>query len=277
MDHAEIADWDDAYANGAHIPDSDAYPPRWRAEAAAFRHAMHDAGRARLAVAYGGGERQALDLFLPDQKTPRGLAVFVHGGYWRRFHREDWSHLAAGPVAHGWAVAMPSYTLAPDARIAEIGAEVGAAVAIAAGDLIGPIVLAGHSAGGQLVTRLACESGPLPPPVAARLAHVLSISGVHDLRPLMRTAMNADLRLGPAEAAAESPALLAPRAGTRLTAWVGGAERPEFIRQSALLANVWLGLGAATLSVVEPMKHHFDVIDSLASPHGALARALIDI
>jgi acetyl esterase/lipase len=52
--------------------------------------------------------------------------VFVHGGYWLRFGRGDWSHLAAGPVARGWAVALPSYTLAPAARIAAITAEIGA-------------------------------------------------------------------------------------------------------------------------------------------------------
>ena len=46
------------------------------------------------------------------------LVVFVHGGYWLRFHRDIWSHFAQGLTARGWAVAMPSYTLAPEARIA---------------------------------------------------------------------------------------------------------------------------------------------------------------
>ena len=43
--------------------------------------------------------------------------MFVHGGYWLRFDRDMWSHLAAGAVARGWACAIPSYTLAPEARI----------------------------------------------------------------------------------------------------------------------------------------------------------------
>lgn len=274
MDWTEISDWDDAYANRDHIPGADAYPPRWETAAAAFRDALGD--RAQPGLAYGPGERQALDLFMPEG-APRGLAVFVHGGYWRRFDRRLWSHLAAGPVARGWAVAMPSYTLAPAARIGTITREVAAAITLAAGRVAGPIVLAGHSAGGHLVTRMACEDSLLGAATARRVAHVLSISGVHDLRPLMRTAMNADLGIDAAEAAAESPALLAPRPGTRLIAWVGGAELPEFLRQSALLANVWAGLGAATASVVETGKHHFDIIDSLAAPDGALARALTDI
>ena len=64
--------------------------------------------------------------------TPAGLVVFVHGGYWRAFDRGDWSHLAAGPLARGWAVAMPGYVLAPEARIAAITAMIREAVAAAA-------------------------------------------------------------------------------------------------------------------------------------------------
>ena len=273
MDWSEIADWDDAYANAPHIPDSAGYPLRWQEDAAIFRAALSEAGRARLGLRYGGGTRQALDLFRPEGE-PRGLVVFVHGGFWRAFGREDWSHLAAGPVARGWAVAVPSYTLAPEARISAITREIARALSLAATEVGGPIRLIGHSAGGHLVTRMVCR-GTVPPELGDRITHVLSLSGLHDFRPLMRTALNGDLRLDGAEATAESTALLTPRPGTRLTVWVGADERPEFLRQSALLANVWLGLGAATRLVVEDGRHHFDVIDSLVAPQGALTEALI--
>ena len=58
-------------------------------------------------------------------------------------------------------------------------------------------------------------------------------------------------------------------------AWVGQAERSEFVRQSALIANVWRGLGAETDLVVEPDRHHFDVIDGLADPGSPLTEALL--
>jgi hypothetical protein len=119
-----------------------------------------------------------------------------------------------------------------------------------------------------------CEGAPLAAGVAARVARVVSVSGVHDLRPLLRTAMNAVLRLDAAEAAAESPALLTPREGLRLTAWVGGAELPEFRRQTALIANVWTGLGADAEAVEANGRHHFDVIDDLADPASALVARL---
>lgn len=267
-----ITDWDDAYANRDHIPGADAFIPRWQAAAAAFRAAFGP--RADRDIAYGPAPRQRLDLFHPEG-SPVGLAVFVHGGYWRAFDKSYWSHLAGGALARGWAVAMPSYTLAPEARISAITAEVATAVAAAAERVAGPVRLAGHSAGGHLVCRMVCADSPLPESVAARVTHVLSISGVHDLRPLLRTATNDDLRLDLAEARAESPALLEPRGGTRLTAWAGGAERPEFRRQNALIANVWIGLGADTRVVEDPGRHHFDVIEPLAEADSPLTAAFI--
>ena len=267
-------DWDDAYNNRGHIAEADSYPPRWGRQAAALRERMAAAGRARLDIAYGTAARERLDLFLP-QGVAQGLVVFVHGGYWRAFGKSDWSHLADGALAHGWAVAMPGYTLCPRIRISGITRQIGAAIAAAAGEVGGPIRLAGHSAGGHLVTRMLCQDAPLPEAVAARIVSVLSISGVHDLRPLIRTALNEDLGLDRAEAAAESPALLGPRPGVPVTCWAGSAERPEFRRQNALLANIWTGCGVAARAVEEPGRHHFNVIDGLCEPDSPLTEALL--
>lgn len=270
----KITDWDDAYANADHVPGADRYIERWPQDAAAYREGLLTAGRARLDLPYGAAARQAWDLLLPEGDA-QGLVVFVHGGYWRRFDKSCWSHFAAGPLARGWAVAIPGYTLAPEVTIARIVAEVTQAVAAAAAQVPGPIRLAGHSAGGHLVSRLVCRDSALPAEVLARVGHVLSISGVHDLRPLLRTAMNGDFRLDPASAAAESPALLEPVEGARVTAWVGGAERPEFIRQTTLLANIWTGLGADMAEVIEPDRHHFDVIDGLLRPDSQMVETLL--
>ena len=267
-------DWDDAYDNRGHIADAEDFPPRWGRRAAAFRKRMAAAGRARLDIAHGATARERFDLFLP-QGMALGLVVFVHGGYWRAFGKADWSHLAQGPLERGWAVAMPGYTLCPQIRISGITRQIGAAIAAAACELGGPIRLAGHSAGGHLVTRMLCEDAPLADAVAARIVSVLSISGVHDLRPLIRTAMNEDLKLDRAEAAAESPALLAPRPGVPVTCWAGSAERPEFRRQNALLANIWTGCGVATRAVEEPDRHHFNIIDGLTEPDSPLTAALL--
>ncbi len=64
--------------------------------------------------------------------TPKGLVVFIHGGYWLRYDHTFFSHLAHGAVESGFAVAMPTYTLCPEIRVAGIVAEIGAAIDCAA-------------------------------------------------------------------------------------------------------------------------------------------------
>lgn len=264
-----IVDWDDAYANAPHIPGGEGYPARWTAEAAAFRAKVPP-----RVLRYGPHPRQVIDLFLPEG-VPAGLLVHVHGGYWRAFAPDVWSHFAAGPLARGWAVAMPGYVLAPEARIGAITAMVADAVVAAAAVVSGPVRLSGHSAGGHLVARMVCTDSRLPEAVLARIDRVVPISGLADLRPLLRTGMNADLHLDAEEARAESPALLDVRGPAAVHAWVGADERPEFVRQSALLANVWTGLGVATALTVETGRHHFDVIDGLRAPGSALVEAIL--
>jgi acetyl esterase/lipase len=273
--NAMIKDWDDAYANGAHIEAAQDYPAQWAEEAASFRREMEEQQRLDLDIPYGSSERQRFDLFHP-QAGARGLVVFVHGGYWRAFDKSSWSWLATGPLRRGWAVAMPSYDLAPTVSIDRITRQIGDAIVHTASLVDGPIRLAGHSAGGHLVARMMCTDSPLQTDVRRRIDRVVSISGLHDLRPLLKTAMNDDLRMTEALAVAESPALLQPIANVELVCWVGADERPEFIRQSELLANVWTGFGIETTARQAPGQHHFNVIDGLADPLSPLGCALLD-
>ena len=170
---------------------------------------------------------------------------------------------------------MPSYTLAPDARISQITGQIGAAITRAAGLVDGPIRLVGHSAGGHLVTRMICEGGPLAVPVAGRIERVISISGVHDLRPLRLNAMNDTLQIDGAEAEVESPVLLDPLPGKSVTCWTGALERPEFLRQTQILVEAWQGKTDISPAVYDPGRHHFDVLDGLKDPDHPLTEALL--
>ena len=268
-----LDDPDDAYANAPHIPGADGFVARWPRAAAAFRESLRAAGRAREGLAHGEHARERLDAFAPEGPA-RGVAVIVHGGYWMRFGRQDFSHLAAGAVARGWLVAVPGYPLCPEASVASIEASVCRAVELAATLADGPVRLAGHSAGGQLVARLLCTDSALDPAVGARADAALSISGVHDLVPLLATGLNRTLGLDRAGAERASPARAAPRPGTRALAWVGADERPEFLRQSALLGAAWGQVPGVEVGVhVESGRHHFDVIEDLERADSALLDA----
>lgn len=260
---------DDAYNNRGYIPGGDDYPDRWAEEARQFREMEAAVGRARLNTAYGPHEREKFDLFHPVGRA-EGLVVFIHGGYWRLFDRSYWSHFARGCTARGWAVAMPSYPLAPEVQIDAITRSAQAAVVAASGMVPGPIALTGHSAGGHLVARMACADVALPPQVAARIRSIVPISPVSDLRPLIQTTMNADFRLTEAMAQDESPALQAKTLDVPVSVWVGAEERPAFVDQARWLAEAW----GDALTIV-PGRHHFDVIDALEDAESELVGAIV--
>jgi arylformamidase len=248
------------YTNGAFIPDGDRYPARWQAASTVFRATANG----DLGLRYGPLARQTFDLFRPKGATT-GLLVYIHGGYWKAFGPADWSHLAAGALAQGWACAVMGYTLAPDARIAQMTAEVARGIAAAAALVPGPVVVTGHSAGGHLAARMGCADVRL----AANVVRVVPISPVAELEPLMDTAMNEVLLIDPEEAVTESPARLDLRAGVQAHVWVGGQERPAFLWQARTLSEAW-----DCPWTVAAGRHHFDVVDDLMVADSRLMQVL---
>jgi acetyl esterase/lipase len=208
----------------------------------------------------------AFDLMHP-QGGAEGTMIFVHGGYWLRSDRSDWSQFGAGALGRGWAVAMPSYDLCPDVRIAGITQQIAQAVMAVAGMTEGPLSLAGHSAGGHLVARMLAP-GMLPQAVRARLVHVVPISPLSDLEPLLRTAMNDAFGMDAAMAQAESPRRQPPP-DRPVTVWVGADERPALLDQARWLAQAW-----GCDHVVTEAEHHFNVIDALCDPASDLIARL---
>ncbi|MBX2826192.1 MAG: alpha/beta hydrolase [Gammaproteobacteria bacterium] len=271
---APITDWDDAYANGAHVPGSENYPAEWSTKASEFRAEMLAVGHAQIDLSYGKQERAVYDQFEPAE-PPKGIVVFVHGGYWMKLDKSYWSHLAAGAIRRGQRVIIPSYTLCPQHTIQAITQQIAQLITAVGHDNDLPLRLAGHSAGGHLIARMLCADGVLAPALQKRVENAISISGVHDLRPLQLTRMNMTLGLTQSMAEKESPVLLRPAQNTRLTCWVGADERPEFIRQAELLASMWFGLGVESRCHIEPDRHHFDVIEDLTEPDSDLVETLL--
>jgi acetyl esterase/lipase len=65
---------------------------------------------ADLRVAYGGDGNQFVDLRLPRRNGPCGLAICIHGGYWRaRYDLGYMGHLCSALTARGIATANLEY------------------------------------------------------------------------------------------------------------------------------------------------------------------------
>jgi acetyl esterase/lipase len=262
------AERDAAYNNNAAVVDSPALIERRNAASAAFRKA-HPAG---LDVPYGAAPRQRFDLF-PASSPAAPCLVFIHGGYWQRNTREDFACFAEGIMAHGWSAALPSYTLAPDATLAQIVDEIGAALdwLAATGPQhrlgAGPIVASGWSAGGHL-TAMALGH--------RRVGAGIAISGIFELAPLRDTYLNEKLRLTDSEIATLSPLRL-PAAMKPLAISYGTAELPALVEDSR-------GFHAhrSTADAPGPLipiagADHFTILEELRRPDGKLVRAVVEL
>ncbi|HSV20725.1 MAG TPA: alpha/beta hydrolase [Casimicrobiaceae bacterium] len=275
------AEWcERGYNNRAAVPEFQRWFDHW----AALSRDVVARHRPRVDVRYGRGARETLDLFLPAGR-PRGTLVFIHGGYWRSLDKADHAFVAPPFVAQGIAVANLNYELCPSVSIADIVAQAQRAIAFLQreGSRLGlpsaPLVVAGHSAGGHLAAMLLATPSDAFGTPAHPVRGGVSLSGVHDLEPLLLTSYNADLRLDAAQARAMSPVHLQPQCDAPLLLAVGTGETSEFLRQTDLLWDAWPAARPRGMEgpLRVPGRHHFDVVVDYADPASALTRATLDL
>jgi acetyl esterase/lipase len=262
------AERDAAYDNNAAVKNSAVLIAERNEASSAIRASR----KSSLDIPYGDRERTKIDLYPAADRTAPCL-VFLHGGYWQRNSREVFAMLVEGVAAHGWSVAIPGYSLAPDASLTEIVAEISQALDWLAENgesygITGPVVLSGWSAGAQLVA-MALDH----PRVTAGLA----ISGVYDLAPIRDTGLNNALKLTDQEIAKLSPLRL-PVLHKRLDIAYGTAELPALIFDSIQLHELRAAANAPGRIFPIEGADHFSILGELRRPDGALvdvARKLI--
>ena len=253
-----------AYDNNGAVKNSAELIAARNAAAKAYR-TSHPKG---LDVPYGTAPRQKWDLFPAADKAAPCL-VFLHGGYWQRNGREDFAHLAEGIRTHGWAAALPSHTLAPDATLTAIVAEIHAALDWLAdkgpshGIGGGRIVVSGWSAGAHLTAMTLSHRA-----VSAGLA----ISGVYELGPIRDTALNEKIRLSDEELATLSPLRL-PVVMKPMTIAYGSRELPALVNDARRLHGKRADAHAPGALIPVPGADHFTILQDLQKPDGILTRA----
>jgi arylformamidase len=227
-----------------------------------------------LDLRYGPRERNRIDFLKAREKGP--TLVFIHGGYWQTRAKETFALFAGGPMAHGINVALIGYTLAPDATLDEIVAEIHAGVDFLAERLPGlggdasRIVVSGWSAGGHL-TSMALSH----PQVKAGMA----ISGIYDLEPIRHSYLNAKLGLDEAMSRRNSPVMQAGGAMKPLSLVAGSAELPLLRKQTADFAGHRARFGLPVTYEEIPGADHFTIMNEMVSPAGritTLIRQLVE-
>lgn len=256
------------YNNRARVPESGELIAGWARDAKAFR----EQNGAPRVLTYGAGERNRIDYFAAADKGP--IVVFIHGGYWQALDASFFSHLSRGLATHGISVAMPSYDLCPQVSVADIVAQMRAAVRELA-KLGRPLVISGHSAGGHLAACMLATDwtalDPALPKETVRAAY--AISGLFDLPPLVPTSINKALQLDEASARAVSPLFGPVPSHGSLDAVVGDAESNEYFRQSRSIVEAW-GKAIPTRYDTVPGANHFTAIAPLTDPESDMTLRL---
>ena len=276
-----MIDPNEHYFTGLGVPDVDAVIEAYHKDAAAFRERhVHKS----LDVAYGPRTRNDVDIFWPsdaaaDRHSEVPIVVFIHGGYWRRFDRRTFSHLAEGLVRKGVAVAMPSYTLAPEVGVGEIITEMRSCMRFLNQTFGRKLTAIGHSAGGHLAACMfATDWAKVDPTLPADLVPSgFAISGIFDLEPLLGAEANETLGLDRETARAVSPLRDLPPALRRFDAWVGRREAPGFHEQSRDLVRRWGMTGALCEHHVVPNANHFNVVDPLRNPRSRMVKHILHL
>ena len=263
MDRATL---DRAYNNSAAVPESGATFKAWlvRSEKVRADHPEH------LNLVYGPRPRDRIDYFSAGRGTP--VLVFIHGGFWQMRSKDDFAFLAESFLNSGVSVAMVGYPLGPEATMDEIVADAHAAIRYLSSELpkLGGdperVVVSGWSSGGHLATMVLDE--PL-------LRGGVSISGIYELEPLLKSYVNDKLHMDQAMAQRNSPILQLPRSSKQLDLFAGSAELPEMRRQTADYASARRAAGLPMQYAEIPDANHYTVLHGMMNGEGAIHRSIM--
>ena len=239
-----------------------------------------------LDIRYGEGEKQKLDVFRCADSTAPTL-VYVHGGYWQRGDKSIYSFIAPPFVAAGFNVVVVGYDLCPTVSITRISEEIREAMAFIwrnareLGINADRITVMGHSAGGHITQMMMATDWPsfgkdLP---ADLVKSGIPVSPLSYLEPVRLTeALNAGIRMDPAEAEAESPMTNHPPiTNAPQLVVVGSAETDEFHRQARMYAEKY---GTADRKIglyFVPDVDHFDELNVLVDPASPFFKLTCDM
>lgn len=264
MDRAAL---DLAYNNVRAEPEYQAIMGRFKEQSeVVYRNA-----EVRRDLRYGNRSRQRFD-WLSCGKQAAPTFVFIHGGYWQNYAKEDLAFVARGPLERGFNVVMAEYTLAPEASMTEIVDEIGALLDLLQWDTSEagfgdrPVCVCGHSAGGHL----AALHRDHP-----RVAMTVCVSGLYDLEPISLCWLDDKLNLTEEEVSRLSPLHRIARGAPTIVS-VGMTELPELIGQSQRYATACEASGENVIFLPLPEQRHFTILTDLANPNGLHMAAIVD-
>jgi len=268
----------DPFRTRDHVAEFDDVVDAFRESSNATRRNL----RSEIDVPYGTGPAEKLDIFYPPATSipkPAGLPVhmFIHGGYWRMFSKDDFSYIADTVTAAGAIAVILDYALMPKHRMALLIDQVRRAAGWVAkeirrrgGDPFS-LSVSGHSAGAHLATWLVDQRDPHPD---YRVSSCLLLGGIYDLEPLQRSFLQLDLALSDSEVAQWTPLAVSHRKDCTYSIHVGEDETAPFHDQAARFDRSLIAGGCASALAVIPATNHMTSALALGNPFSAIGKSL---
>lgn len=198
-------------------------------------------GHSHSVERYGDHPRQTFELFKVEQgKRAKGLAVFIHGGFWRAMDRQQSRFVAKPFLDNGYDCVIAEYRLMPEFVLGDLVDDTAAMLHKLADlkeqyCLSDTLIVSGHSAGAHLAafglkqaTRTGFKTGN---------CSLLLFSGVFDIYPVSITSLGDKLQMSDEDIARWSVYEGDADNGIEPLFLVGADETDDFKRQSIIGAQ----------------------------------------
>ncbi|MBY5393526.1 alpha/beta hydrolase [Rhizobium leguminosarum] len=255
-----------------HVADFDAIVGDIRARSLATRRTV----AMEANIAYGDRPGETLDIFLPNRAgSNMPIHMFIHGGYWRMFSKEDYSCVADTITGAGAVAAIVDYSLMPGARMDVLVGQVLKAKAflLAHADRFGAtskrFSVSGHSAGAHLATFLFHRS-PAPSGVVAAFL----LGGLYELEPLQTSFLRDEIALSDEEVRRFTPMHHEHDPATRVAIMTGEQETGPFKIQANAFRDILAAQGLEVRASQVADGNHMSTVRDLAVAGTAVATAL---
>ena len=270
---------DDAYDQAVYAPNRDQVLARRDRNSALARQRLGEPAR----FAYGESENERLDVY--RTRVPRApVNVFIHGGAWRAGRAREYGAAAEMFVDAGahYAVLDFDNIEAAGGDLLVMARQVRSAVAWVRrnaerfdGDpnrLYVSGTSSGAHLGGVVATTDWKRDYELPRDTVK--GYTLA-SGMYDLRGPRLSKRSAYVKFTDEIEARLSPQRHLESICAPVTLLYGSHESPEFKRQAEDFAAALKGAGKAVELIVAEGYNHFELQETLASPYGAMGRAVL--
>jgi arylformamidase len=274
--HYTQAELDRNFDQRGWITNAEEIVARFAPAAAATRARL----RSRLDVRYGPSADERLDIFLADRPNAP-IVVFVHGGRWTLFTKDEKSFVADPLVPAGAHTVVLNFAKLPAIRLPEQVEQVRRGIewtyrnAASFGGDASRLYVAGHSSGAHLAAMATATDWPARGLPADTIKGAVLASGPYDLEPVMLSARSRYVKLDADEVIALSPQRQAHRVGCPVVLAYAEGDTDEFRRQSEAFAQALRSAGRLVELIRVPRENHFEEMERLGDATSPIVRALL--